>query len=84
MAYCANTSIPQSGHATLDQFISRLLVLQAQGAGHLQVLIETRNRSGAVIYAKANARRDTVVRVEGGYRNCHAGGQHTVAVVRIG
>lgn len=69
---------------TLDEFISRLHVLQAQGAGGLPVLIETRNRSGAVIFGSANARQDTVVRVDGGFRLETAGMGQPIRVVRIG
>ena len=74
-----------SSRTTLDEFIARLNVLQAQGAGQFPVLIETRNQRGAVIYARANARKDSVVRVDGGgYRLEGTAIGRAVPVVRIG
>lgn len=76
------TAFPHS--ATLDDFVRRLQILQALGAGSCPVLIETRNRWGEVIYARANARRDSVRREAGGFRRLGSPGDEEVPVVRIG
>lgn len=82
---CSPSSPPRrTAKTTLDEFIARLRVLQAQGAGDLPVLIETRNSRGGVIYGAANARQDTVVRVDGGFRREGSGLGQPVRVVRIG
>lgn len=78
------TALGPTAKTSLDEFIARLQVLQAQGAGDLPVLIETRNRRGAVIFASANARQDTVVRVDGGFRRDGTSVGQQTRVVRIG
>lgn len=69
---------------TLDEFIGRLLELRARGAGALPVVIESRSRSGDVIYGEANARRDRLVRVGTGWRNLDAAIGELADVVRVG
>jgi hypothetical protein len=69
---------------TLDELVARLRVLQALGAGGLPVLIETRNRMGEVIYGSANARQDTVIRVDGGFRQNSSCTGVPIEVIRIG
>lgn len=71
-------------HTTLDEFIGRLLELRARGAGALPVVIESRSRSGAIIYGEANARRDHLVRFGTGWRNVDAAFGELVDVVRVG
>lgn len=73
-----------TGTIDLDAFIRRLQVLQAQGAGPLPVLIETRSRTGIVIYARANARLDRVASVDGKLRRAATAGLPLVDVVRVG
>ena len=80
----ANTKSQSAKHPSLDEFIAHLQVLQAQGAGTFPVLVETRNRSGCVIYALANARKDTVERIPEGFRNLGTSKGEPVRVVRIG
>jgi hypothetical protein len=82
--YSPSTPPRRTAGWSLNEFIACLQVLQAQGAGELPVLIETRSRTGAVIFGAANARQDTVTRVEGGYRCESACPGHPVRVVRIG
>lgn len=69
---------------TLDEFIGRLLELRARGAGALPVVIESRSRTGDVIYGEANARRDRLVRVGAGFRNLDAAIGELAEVVRVG
>ncbi|MCO5125257.1 MAG: hypothetical protein M9915_16130 [Rhizobacter sp.] len=81
--------LPASGahagaHTTLDEFIARLLELRARGAGALPVVIESRSRSGAIIYGEANARRDRLVRIGSGWRNMDAAFGEPADVVRVG
>lgn len=73
-----------SARTTLDEFIGRLLELRARGAGALPVVIESRSRSGAVIYGEANARRDRLVRVGTGWRSLDAAIGELTEVVRVG
>lgn len=68
----------------MNEFIARLQVLQAQGAGELPVLVETRSRTGVVIFGTANARQDTVSRIDGGYRREGTCLGRPIRVVRIG
>jgi len=74
---------PSTSRTTLDAFISRLLELQAKGAGNFPVVIETRSRMGEVIYGVANARRDHLYWVGSGYRGVSTAGEPK-EVVRIG
>lgn len=78
------TGAHTGAHTTLDEFIGRLLELRARGAGALPVVIESRSRSGAIIYGEANARRDRLVRVGTGWRNVDAAFGELAGVVRAG
>lgn len=69
---------------TLNDLISRLLVLQAQGGGTLPVLIETRSRFGEIIYAQAHAKRDVLEHMDGRYRQCGSDFGAQLEVIRVG
>lgn len=75
---------PRATYPTLNDFIQRLQVLQALGAGNLPVVVESRARNGTLLYAKANARRDSLALENGQLRQlCHPDAL-SVDVVRVG